>query len=86
MEGPNSSVLFDSVGFKLQPQSGILPRTAVYIFKEVEKINQQFNRGYFIEVSSIEVYCESVRDLLQESENAVIELATDSRGKLILKN
>jgi hypothetical protein len=37
-------------------------------------------------VSSIEVYCESVRDLLQESENAVIELATDSRGKLILKN
>lgn len=37
-------------------------------------------------MSSIEVYCESVRDLLQESDNAIIELATDNRGKLILKN
>jgi hypothetical protein len=37
-------------------------------------------------VSSIEVYCELVKDLLQESGNAAIELATDIRGKLILKN
>ena len=62
MEGPDASLLFDD-DFKINELSGILPRSAEFIFKEIERIKKQFMREYKIEISSLEIYNEQVRDL-----------------------
>ena len=67
MEGPNSHLLFDD-NFEIHELSGILPRAADYIFKEIKRLKSSFNREYNIEVSSLEIYCENVRDLFSDSD------------------
>jgi hypothetical protein len=67
MEGPHSNLLFDE-NYAMHELSGILPRAADYIFKEIKRLKTSFNRQYHIEVSSIEIYCENARDLFSDSD------------------
>ena len=64
MEGPDAHNLFDTKTSKPFELSGILPRIAVFIQKEIERYQRQFGQQIFIEVSALEIYCENVRDLL----------------------
>jgi hypothetical protein len=64
MEGPEAYKLFDMTENKPYELSGILPRIAIFIQKEIERYKRQFNQEIFIEVSALEIYCENVRDLL----------------------
>jgi hypothetical protein len=47
----------------LDELSGILPRTAEFLLKEVSRLKKLNGREFGIEVSSIEVYCDTVKDL-----------------------
>ena len=58
MEGPDVDQLFDFETNQLTEASGILPRTAYYIQKEMERLKKNLNKVVEIEVSAIEVYCE----------------------------
>jgi hypothetical protein len=42
---------------------GILPRTGKFILNEIQRLKGLNGREFGIEVSSLEVYCESVKDL-----------------------
>ena len=46
--------------------SGILPRIALFIWKEIERVRKHFGREIIIDVSALEIYCEHIRDLLWE--------------------
>jgi len=63
MEGPDATMLFEEEKFSLHEQSGILPRTAVFLVSQINKLNEK-GRQFTMEASSIEVYCDTVRDLL----------------------
>jgi hypothetical protein len=64
MEGPPYSSTFQTDGdSKIDEISGILPRTAEFIFGEIERLNKQSSKQYHLEISSIEVYCDNVKDL-----------------------
>lgn len=68
--GPDSAMLFDNENYSIHELSGILPRTADFMFKEIARIKTQFKREYSIKVSSLEIYCEHVRDLFgSDNEN-----------------
>jgi len=62
MEGPDSRSLFDPSDNKLLNTSGILPRTAVFIQKEIKRLKDF--KELSIEVSALELYCEQIKDLL----------------------
>ena len=66
MEGPNQNMLFDESDFSLHGLSGILPRTAVFLFKEKARLMAQFGRELKLEISAIEIYCDQLRDLFSE--------------------
>ena len=40
MEGPSSELLYDETTFKVHELSGILPRTAEFLFKEIARMKQ----------------------------------------------
>ncbi|EAS07082.2 kinesin motor catalytic domain protein (macronuclear) [Tetrahymena thermophila SB210] len=58
--------VYDKENVAINSQSGILPRTAAYLFKEKERVH--IHRNLVFSVGVIEVYCEELRDLLQTDE------------------
>ena len=60
---------------KITESCGILPRTAEYIQKEIRRHKNQLNKNLKIEISSIEIYCEQIKDLFE-----------NTSPKLVLKN
>ncbi|KAL4434900.1 hypothetical protein ABPG74_021239 [Tetrahymena malaccensis] len=60
----------DNIG--INSQSGILQRTAAYLFKEKERVH--IHRNLVFSVGVIEVYCEELRDLLQTDEKVQSKL------------
>lgn len=73
MEGPNSEFLFDEK-LNLHALSGILPRTACFILSEVKRIQNYIYDKIEVEISAIEIYCDTVKDLFSDE---VVELMTD---------
>jgi len=74
MEGPDSAELFNEKTNKCYKDSGILPRIAIYIFKEIERLHQKLGIETYIEVSALEIYCETIRDMLNESSDKYVEI------------
>ena len=58
MEGPNHDLLFDESDFSVHTLSGILPRTAVFLFQEKKRLESQFGKSFKLEISAIEIYCD----------------------------
>ena len=84
MEGPDQEMLFSEKDFSLSDLSGILPRTAVHLFKEKERLMRNFKRSLDLEISAIEIYCEEIRDLFNDDgKNGAIglELIHDKKAK-----
>jgi len=52
----------------LDDSCGILPRTAQFVFTEIGRKLNQGKKDYRLEVSSLEIYCENVKDLYSDSE------------------
>lgn len=71
MEGP------PDINF-LSDEAGILPRTALYIHKEIQRLLKQFKSEIRIKISAIEIYCENIRELFKDDKN---ELANVSKKK-----
>ena len=83
MIGPHSELIFDE-NYKLTELSGILPRTAQYIFSELERRKNKLCRNYTVNVSSLEIYNDQLRDLYSnELENKKIE---NIKGKCKVKD
>jgi Zn finger protein HypA/HybF involved in hydrogenase expression len=68
MEGP-PYVYMDSENMQIDETSGILPRTAEFIFDELKRIRASGNKEFRVEISSLEIYCDNVRDLYSEEES-----------------
>jgi hypothetical protein len=73
MEGPIGECLID-MHMIVHEMSGILPRTAIFIFKEVERLRSYIYDEIKVEISALEIYCDEVRDLFSDK---VIDLMTD---------
>lgn len=73
MEGPNTLELDESN--QLFPQSGILPRTAVFIFEELQR-KKRAREDVQLSVSSIEIYNDTVRDLLNSTSKDMLTFVT----------
>ena len=73
MEGPHSECLFDT-NLNVHEMSGILPRTAVFLLSEVERLGKYIFDEIRVEISALEIYCDEVKDLFS---NKVIDLMTD---------
>lgn len=67
MEGPDASLLFDE-NFEVNDLSGILPRAAEFLFQEIARLQKQFSREFKLEISSLEIYCDNLRDLFADNE------------------
>ena len=67
MEGPDYGFMLDDNTYQIHDCSGIIPRAAEFIFAEINRIKTQFKREYRIEISSLEIYCENLRDLYNDS-------------------
>ena len=63
--------------------SGILPRTAIFIFKEVQRLQSYIYDEIKVEISALEIYCEEVRDLFSDK---IIDLMTDKNRVTQLQN
>lgn len=62
--------------------SGILPRTAVFIINEVKRLKSYIYNEIKVEISSLEIYCDTVKDVFSEK---MIDLLTDKNQKIVLK-
>ena len=82
MEGPLSDCLFDS-HFQVHELSGILPRTAIFLFKEVQRLQSYIYDEIRVEISALEIYCDEVRDIFSDK---VIDLMTDKNKVTQLQN
>lgn len=76
MEGPScdfgpkdNQLLIDQQTMKATELAGILPRTALLLHNEVKKY-ASMGKKISYEVSALEIYCENMRDLLCENDNA----------------
>ena len=74
MEGPPFLAAADINDGTLDELSGILPRTAEFLLKEVVRLKKLNGREFGIEVSSIEVYCDTVKDLYGSGSDANLQL------------
>eukprot|EP00347_Sterkiella_histriomuscorum_P015099 403358324 len=84
MEGPDYQSLYDE-NYKLNGMSGIIPRAADFIFAEITRIKSQFKREYKIEISSMEIYCENLRDLYAEgTDNSSLNLIS-VKNKIVIQ-
>lgn len=72
MEGPPYALNGETV----DELSGILPRTAEFLFSELKRLKNQGHKDFNIDVSSLEVYCENVRDLYSEDAKQNMDLIT----------
>lgn len=66
MQGPTWSI--DEKTLTINEFSGILPRTADYIFEEISRMNKM-NCSFKIYISAMEIYNENVYDLFDSSSN-----------------
>ena len=73
MEGPHSECLFDT-NMKEHEMSGILPRTAIFILQEVDRLRSYIYDEIKVEISALEIYCDEVKDLFSDK---IIDLMTD---------
>ena len=80
MEGPNQEMLFDETTFNVHNLSGILPRTALFLFDEMKRMDRDFKRTFTLEISAIEVYCDTVRDLFS-NDLGIVDLQTDPQTR-----
>jgi hypothetical protein len=48
----------------------------VFLFEEMAKLGKNLRREFTLEISSLEIYCDSVRDLFGKT-SASVELMTD---------
>lgn len=87
MEGPNDELLFDQNDFSLHNLSGILPRTAVFLFQEQDRLHRQFGRSFSLEISALEIYCDQLRDLFcenEESKGLNVDIRIDPQTKKVV--
>ena len=64
--------------------NGIMIRTIKDLFYYVNS-NIMDNKQFIIKISFIEIYNETIKDLLS-NDNSIVELKTDSKKGLVLKN
>lgn len=81
MEGPHSDFLVNDQ-MEIHELSGILPRTAVYILTEVQRLQKYIYDEIKIEISALEIYLDQVRDLFSDQQ---VELMTDIKKQVQLK-
>jgi hypothetical protein len=65
----------------LDENSGILPRLAFFIFQEIKRLHDICKLD--IEVSAIEVYCDTIKELLITGD--IVTLQTDSNKQTVLQ-
>ena len=77
-------MLFDA-DFSLHDLSGILPRTAVFLFEEKTRLTGQMRTELKLEISAIEIYCDELRDLFSKdnSNKAHVDLKIDPKTKKV---
>ena len=80
MEGPIGEGIAES-HIQVHEMSGILPRTAIFLFKEVERLRSYIYDEIKVEISALEIYCDEVRDLFSDK---VIDLMTDKNKVTVL--
>ena len=61
---------FTDINMKPVGKSGILPRVACLLQKEMTKY-QKYGQPLTIQVSALEIYCENIKDLLSEKDGPV---------------
>ena len=83
MEGPNADMLFDETTFNVHELSGILPRTGIFLFDTMRRMEKDLKRTFRLEISAIEVYCDTVRDLFS-SELGIVDLLTDPQTRQVV--
>jgi len=67
---------------ELHELSGILPRTAIFMISECKRLNQYVYDEIKIEISALEIYCDTVRDIFSDK---LVKLMTDKNGVLKLE-
>ena len=72
MEGPNSENIFDAENNALLEDSGILPRIACFMAKNIR------NDIFEFYISALEIYCDDIRDLFKDEESQV---STNTKSK-----
>ena len=55
---------------QLQEASGILPRTAVFVQSEVQRLKQQLGKDMRVEISALEVYCDQIFDIFESKQKS----------------
>ncbi|CDW75746.1 carboxy-terminal kinesin 2 [Stylonychia lemnae] len=83
MEGPDYGYMQDDNCYQINDCSGIIPRAANFIFSEIDRIKAQFKREYHIEISSMEIYCENLRDLYNDQVDQQLNLVSVKNKILI---
>ena len=83
MEGPNQYMLFDETTYQTLNLSGILPRTAIFLLDEMKRMDKDLKRSFTLEISAIEVYCDTVRDLFSDG-IGIVELMTDPETRQVV--
>ena len=77
MEGAECVSLEDH---SLSELSGILPRTAEFLFSEIDRLRKN-NMRYIFTVSCFEIYCDEVHDLLcPDGKSGDLKLITKKNG------
>jgi uncharacterized Zn-finger protein len=86
MEGPTGGTggfHFMDDDFKPKKEAGILPRIAVFLNQEIQRYRTQFGKEIRVYVSALELYCETIRDLLNPSDGHIyLEIQASSNKKV----
>lgn len=88
MEGPNKNELYEEKEntFKVRELSGILPRTAIFLFEEQARLKKQVGCQLSFEISAIENYCNKLRDLFSINSSKIVDVKTDPNKKFFVEN
>ena len=83
MEGPNKNELYEENKntFKARKLSGILPRTAIFLFEEQARLKKQVGCQLSFEISAIEIFCNKLRDLFSIDSSKIVDVKTDPKTK-----
>ena len=57
----------------MNADSGILPRTAHLMYTEMKRLHNEFGKKLDIYISSLEIYCEQVKDLFSIVDQSEIQ-------------
>ena len=80
MQGP----VYDTISL-LNETSGILPRTADFIFNEMIRLNKM-NMTFKLSISALEIYNDNIYDLLDISKDRSPLSITLIKNNVIIKN